>query len=407
MKYGLCFVFVLLFTINGSAQNEWKRQISNRDYVFFDIHFIDTSNAISVGGVTQGTSTNGLIARTTNRGNNWILDSTTSKNVLLSVWYLTESIVFAVGDSGSILHSTDKGNTWVVSTSPTKLRLRSITLSQAGDGVIVGDSGVILTSHDSGNTWQVAAKLTKHRLNNATFIFPSTFIVVGDSGTLLKTPDNGLSWTKLPTSTFSRLNGTSFFDNMNGMIATDSGLILQTSDGGDTWIHGVTAKGYYSSTLFYHDISTITFGGSYGTIYHSNNNGSYWSRYVNSWESPLRKILFLDSLYGFAVGAGQILHMTNIPLHTQRSDIPPDLSIIASFSPLSNLLQCSVTPKGIAEYTIMLFDINGNSVKDMYRGSLSSKQTFSINVADLPSGTYFIKATSRDGAAIHQINFVR
>ena len=100
----------IFHTTNGGT--EWHSQDSRLPPVYGHVrptvnefHFINDDYGAAVA---QG----GLITRTEDGGDNWILTESPTKNDLMGVHFATPKEAWAVGWNGTLLHSTDGGVTW-------------------------------------------------------------------------------------------------------------------------------------------------------------------------------------------------------------------------------------------------------------------------------------------------------
>lgn len=127
------------------------------------------------------------VAKTTDRGANWVVQSTSTTANLRGVYPVNDNLVYAVGDAGTVLRTVDGGATWVNKTgvSGTTQDLKSVHFLDAATGFAVGSNGTIISTSDSGNTWKVETSPVAHTLNSIHFIGTRGY-VGGDNGTLIE-----------------------------------------------------------------------------------------------------------------------------------------------------------------------------------------------------------------------------
>src|SRR5690606_26276122 len=86
----------------------WRAYMPNSSYSINDIHFLDAFNGFAVGG---NYSVEGVILRTTNGGDNWIVDQSFPHD-LNYIDFETSLKGTIYGDTGYTLRTTDGGQTW-------------------------------------------------------------------------------------------------------------------------------------------------------------------------------------------------------------------------------------------------------------------------------------------------------
>jgi photosystem II stability/assembly factor-like uncharacterized protein len=103
-------VIITLITLHFSliiANAQWTFQNSGTTFPLYDIKFINENTGWSCGD-------NGTILKTTNGGNNWILQSTEAVGkYLFSIYPVNDSVVFCVGYFETILKTTNGSVNWL------------------------------------------------------------------------------------------------------------------------------------------------------------------------------------------------------------------------------------------------------------------------------------------------------
>ena len=107
------------------------------------VSFTEANNGTAVG-------TFGIILRTTNRGINWISQTSGTSNTLNSVCFTDVNNGMTVGITGTILRTTNGGTTWISQTSGTSNYLNSVSIIDAYNGTAVGMTGTILRTTNGG-----------------------------------------------------------------------------------------------------------------------------------------------------------------------------------------------------------------------------------------------------------------
>src|SRR6266581_4836829 len=98
------------------------------------VSFIDANTATVVGVY-------GTIARTTDAGSNWTIQTSSTVQGLWAVSFTSTNNGTVVGEGGTILRTTDGGEHWSSQTSGTTLQLRGVSVTDANNGTVVGAAG--------------------------------------------------------------------------------------------------------------------------------------------------------------------------------------------------------------------------------------------------------------------------
>lgn len=202
---------------------------------------------------------------------------------------------FAVGTGGLIYRTEDSGETWMIESSDDRLALLSVSFSKFG-AVAVGQYGVILFRNSSGE-WRKVESGTEERLFSVDMNNEGYAIAAGSFGTILRSIDGGRSWESVSPSwegifddPDNRLGGL-FDPSIYGVKVSESGrawvvgelaLIMNSDDRGVTWsvknAGGSSAAGV-SPTLSAIDIrwDGVAYAvGQEGTVLKSLDYGGTW-----------------------------------------------------------------------------------------------------------------------------------
>jgi photosystem II stability/assembly factor-like uncharacterized protein len=160
-----------------------------------DIFFINPST----GWTTNYTGTGSDIYKTTNGGNNWILQySSTNFRIIYNFYFINENTSWAVGYRELILKTTDGGINWAtqcdVDGMPGIYSIYFINPNTgwaAGDFYFGGGSKVFFTTN-GGDVWQSFFLSTNAgRLSQVQFVNQNTGFITGQYGNVFKTEDRG------------------------------------------------------------------------------------------------------------------------------------------------------------------------------------------------------------------------
>lgn len=164
----------------------------------------------------------------------------TTVSALNEVQFVTDQVVYAVGNTGAIIKSTDGGESW--------------------NDISYGDTKNMLT-------------LFFFDVNNGLVGGPFSSGDGGSSEMLAKTTDGGETWEVRSSFDFEDFNDLEFLDDQNGYAASIDGIILHTSDGGETW------SSFHAGTEDLLDLeivndTTFWVSGEVGSLYKTTNGGT-------------------------------------------------------------------------------------------------------------------------------------
>ncbi|MFT5970539.1 MAG: photosystem II stability/assembly factor-like uncharacterized protein [Flavobacteriales bacterium] len=142
------------------------------------IHFFNETTGILAG------HDSGLIAKvTTNGGNSW--ESTSTAYNVYDFSFPIPATGYAVGRNGLIIKTTDGGDNWILQTSGIATLLNAIYCTDNNRCYAVGNNGVILETTNGGNSWEQNPSATTQNLNSI-YCTQNSCYAVGDSGVILK-----------------------------------------------------------------------------------------------------------------------------------------------------------------------------------------------------------------------------
>ena len=308
-KIQLNIVFLVLLSFS-TISAQWTQKTSGVNDNLTAVHF-PTSNIGYVVG-------SGTILKSIDAGETWNTIYSNPSIYLKSIYFINESIGFAVGSS--ILKTTDGGSSWNEINS-TSNNIRKIIFITNQIGFLISTSGIYKTI-DGGNNWNL-----KSPLNCSSICFPSenvgyayginSFIKTNDGGetwlllnsnpnpnnasnasgmyfttenkgffggfyysVFTKTIDGGSNWNCITTDCFTNSgNGIQsiYFPSINIGYAVGKGpnnvLIQKTIDGGDSWITQNVNVSWLSDVYFTND-SVGYVVGSEGKIFKTENGGN-------------------------------------------------------------------------------------------------------------------------------------
>jgi photosystem II stability/assembly factor-like uncharacterized protein len=335
--------------------DNWTIQSCEKTYHLNGIYFSDANNGVAVGFDNTGSSLGapffiGIILRTTDGGENWIMQSNDVDCKLNGVFFTDDNNGTAVGGGtafgggfGTILRTSDGGEHWITQLKDTLSNgFNSVYFSDENTGTVVGGSKILRTT-DGGDNWFYQNSSTSGELNKVCFVDNNIGWILCvknyeyEKNVILKTTDGGNNWLiQLIDSTSIKLTDIYFFNADTGIAIGDTiinghpfywsswskMIILKTIDGGKNWISQPTGAEFGGGKLSFIDsnIGTVVGAGYYngtiyGTILRTIDGGKNWvNQIVNPVEPKderLYDICFTDANNGTAVGYGTILRTTD------------------------------------------------------------------------------------------------
>ncbi len=138
---------LLLIILPINAQEGWFWQNPYpMNAAYYGISFTDTNIGTAVGS-------NGAIIRTTDGGENWIIQSSGTTSALLDVCIVNAFYGIAVGLNGTVIRTTNSGTTWVSKSSGITNALFSVSFINKNIGTAVGSNGSIIGTTEGGENW--------------------------------------------------------------------------------------------------------------------------------------------------------------------------------------------------------------------------------------------------------------
>ncbi|MCF8243010.1 MAG: T9SS type A sorting domain-containing protein [Melioribacteraceae bacterium] len=223
----ICGDAVFYSTMNGGVT--WDKQTLSKEY--YTVKFIDEDI-----GWMMGSTSVGVIAKTTNRGAAWTTTTPPNDSPIYDFEILNANIAVAVGFLGAVYKTTDGGSNWSEFTPRfTNDNLTAVDFFDDGLlGLATSPSGMIYRTTDGGATWDTTdSRLTiNNPLYDITIINPDNIYAVGDQGSVYYSNDVGVSWNDVSD------NMTAF--QYNAVVATDRSHFWRVGDGGNVH-YGVDA----------------------------------------------------------------------------------------------------------------------------------------------------------------------
>ena len=242
-------------------------------------------------------------------------------NYLTDTHFISPDTGWVVGKGPAILKTTDGGNTWISQSTSTYEDILSVHFLDGLNGWVGGYSGSIFKTTDGGSTWSQKFSGFMRPVSQIKFIDNQIGnAVIGNwdgmfrYGVLIHTMDGGENWiTKKFVENFAFID-LDFFDRDYGWAVGTNGVLCRTTDGGTTWSNPVFISDFWLHDLHFPDKDTgYAVGGSSSgdIILKTTNSGNSWTIVRQTYQNPLLAgVYFIDTQTGWAVGLGGTILMT-------------------------------------------------------------------------------------------------
>ena len=250
-----------------------------------------------------------IFLRTTDGGDNWMIEEYQSRPSILSVCFANRDAGWRVGEHGSIEKTVDGGKTWIYqSKTSSSDEFVSVDFVDRYLGWVLSPSSIFHTS-DGGSNWRRQYFSNNipftPRLNQLFFIDALNGWAVGADyasgwrAAILHTSDGGNHWEKQPTERWAELRAVCFIDQNVGWAVGDTGTILSTIDGGAHWNRKGGSTTEQLTAVNFVDPHHGWIGGEQEVL-RTEDGGVQW--HPCTYGQPTQSLHFVDSLNGWAVG---------------------------------------------------------------------------------------------------------
>ena len=233
---------------------------------------------------------------------NWQQASVPLQTTLTSVFFINNSLGWAVGHDATILNTIDGGSTWQIQQHKPELEkpLLDIVFKTPTEGLAIGAYGLSFRTHDGGKTWtnefhselllpddaeyllELKQEDEEAYLDEASSILPHfnrltldgrTLYMVGEIGLIAKSNDFGQSW-----SPFDEIYQGSFFDisrtkQGNLLVVGLRGHVFRSLKNGTPWQQRATNTTALINDIVLSDDDRVFLLANNGTLLESIDDG--------------------------------------------------------------------------------------------------------------------------------------
>ncbi len=389
--------------------------------------FTDSENSCQIttdGGETWQTK----VFRNDGGGEGYILDAI---GVDASVGF----VVYYDYNNGTILYrTTDGGNTWQSNKGGVDYFLNWVYFSDKNNGISFGDPGdnnffQISSTKDGGATWSqndstfINTANEEEYGNAAGFAFKNNNIwAVTNFGRILHSPDKGANW--------QIINGAKFEAGVWGIAADDKLNLYQIwnlegkfeiyklENGNSQWVNispannegeiiGFSAVPGTNTLIFnsptnFEDLSTFK-------TWLSNDGGTSWKVVSEGEGQKFGFIEFSNPKTGYSCEIPEsfekpsknVFKYSGTPLSGLLSHQKLEAKVDVFPNPASDLLKIKIDSEKSNDYWILINDMSGMLMSKQIISNQSKIET-TIQIGQLPVGSYLITIASNDGAIARQ-----
>lgn len=405
-------------------------------------------------GIIYTVSAVGDIKKTTSGGNNWVSQNQGYYEDIRDLFFVNISTGFAVGPAGRLLKTTDGGTVWLPLNTGFTNDFYSVYFLNTNTGFLGGSQTAIFKTTNSGLNWSVSSFRPSGYISK--IVFPNQNTGFASKGNILfYTTNLGNNWYQKTIPGPSTINIIYFPTPDTGFTISYSGSIYKTTDSGNSW--NTLGNPYYYNA--FHFINGNTgFAGAY-RFDKTTNGGLTWNNVTSSFSQgfEIYRMHFLNETTGFVIGSalphyislimvckttdGGVTWTNEFPgtistpysifainqdvcyiggsngtiLKRTQSNLTPNLTSIITngtgipykfnlyqnypnpFNPLTKIKFDIPANVGIIPVKLVIFDILGNELSQLYNGSLKPG-TYEVDFggSSLSSGTYFYRLTAGD-----------
>jgi photosystem II stability/assembly factor-like uncharacterized protein len=383
---------------NNWIMNAPQNKITN-DWLY-GIDFINENTGYIVGGHQPTTGITQTVLKTTNGGLNWSILQLNPNNMWLNCIKMIDNNTGYIGGGNNYFYkTTNGGNSWVYSSLNMYRGTYDMYFFDANTGIIVGGQVVtaaIKYTEDGGNNWENRSNNLNLWVLGVDFVNQNTGFISCSGGKIYKTTNRGINWIEQITGTTQWLYDIKFTNELTGFSCGNAGKILKTTNGGENWQSLQSNFNYDLSKLKVFNPNTILTIGSMGYILYSINGGSNWIQNKIS-SQDLNDMFFNNYNTGYIIGDfGTILKTTNGGFSWINSFgelIPTEFSLSQNYpNPFNPNTIIRFQIKNSRFVTLRIYDILGKEVATLVNEK-QSPGTYEVSWdgSAYPSGVYFYK----------------
>jgi photosystem II stability/assembly factor-like uncharacterized protein len=417
-------LFVVM-SISASAQGSWERIAMPTNRFIRTIAFTD-----SLTGWIGADS--GLILHTTDGARSWVVQPTGTFADVAAIFFLNGQMGRASCHNfrnppygTELLSTTDGGMHWTLQNYPEEnLFMTCIQYLDSLNGWMGGKPHALVRTHDGGATWIRAA------IDTSTLAFFPVLTIrfynerIGYAGggmfdiagVIWRTTDGGEHWAAMDPvyAPADEVHALHIFDSLHLLGAggdPDFGYgvgLTRTADGGESWSYqelGFQGNAY--DIAFRNDREVWAPLGPRQRMIVSMDGGSTWTERLTPDSTAIYRMIFTDSLHGYAVGrSGAFLryHPAPVGMPSELDDVPAIFATLNNYpNPFSSetTILLTVSPRASrigGAVRIIISDLSGREVATVFHGMVAPGiNRIAFNSKDLAPGLYTCRMVPEGG----------
>jgi photosystem II stability/assembly factor-like uncharacterized protein len=394
---------VLIFNISLlSSSAQWIQQYTGTTADLYSIKFINYYTGFTCGG--------GVILKTTNEGNNWILLDVPVSKQLLKIHPVDSNNIYCVGMYETIIKSTNGGVNWIVIRDGAYLSntYKSLFFINKNTGWMGGGPDrKILKTTNGGLNFDSIVTITPGNIQDIYFKDSLNGLYCDDEGAVRKSTNGGYNWftINIPVGSYVYdFQNFTFINNQAGWTVTWSGKVFRTTDFGSNWdsLPRINNSGNPLSSIFFSSNNVGYCGGAGYFLYRTTNGGNDWIQsYLPYPLNGASSIFFINDSVGWkAATLGRIFHTTNGGQGTviikNNEKVIDDYSLFQNCpNPFNGKTTIKYTIHKKNIYKLELYNILGEKVYEIFDKELiEGNYKINFNAGNLTSGIYIYKLSS-------------
>ncbi|MBL7128949.1 MAG: T9SS type A sorting domain-containing protein [Ignavibacteria bacterium] len=400
-------ITVLLLIINSTfliqyCFSQWITQLEP-GHPIRDIEFINLKTGWACGDAR--------IYKTTNGGENWIMQSNPAQHIIQQIHPVNENVVYAAG-WWTFLKTTNGGEDWstIFSGGPGSGLpvLEGLYFLNENTGWLCGVV-VAMKTTDGGDTFIDSMRIEAN-LYDIFFRNEMEGIASGITGVICKTSNGGANWERTiitgsgPMYDFMRLT---FIGDQTGWVGGN--VVFRTTDFGTTW-DSIGTAGYGTNEGAYCiEFSSMNIGYTGGTsalMFKTTDGGYTWRQEeISSLNTGFIRDIYAynDSIVWAGCGL-KIIHTTTggqVFVNQVSNEIPANFILHQNYpNPFNNQTTIEFDIKKKGNYSLIVYDCLGRKRDEVFNEYLNAgSYSVSYNGDELQSGVYFYRL-SADGNVV-------
>lgn len=376
--------------------------------VLWDIFFIDQYTGWTVGEYAEFQGENYW---TTDEGMNWNYYFDLIDMPMKSVFFVDQNIGWFVGKHGKVAKTTDGGINWEIDTiTGYAYDLTSVFFLNSLNGWTIGRTGEmfkIFHTNNGGIDWDEQASGWGGGFSSKVDIcFANENIgwaTIGTGG-YVNTTDGGITWEPHYFSSESyRGNSLCIVDENNLWIAAwllgePKGALFASSDGGISWTQklGGDTIPYLNDIVFINSYLGWVVGDN-GTILHTSDGGQSWIYQESGTSDNLQSVYFVDQNYGWICGDNYIILHTDNGGIVGMNEYSKSMNKLTIYpNPTNDIATVSFELAKIEKINLSITNTKGQEIKQISLGE-KEKGKIDLDCSKFSSGIYFINLQTKKG----------